>query len=117
MWDQENQICKGRIGKLTSPSSGAGVLTNEIFGSLAKGAYTLGKHGLSQAVRSSWAKRKARELSGKCIDQALDGFGKISGGKFDIQRQLAKLGEPYMRIPTRKKYNYCGHGTKLTERL
>ena len=67
---------------------GAGILSKEIFKGLAKGAYTLGKHGLSQAVRSSWAKRKARDRLGTYIDQALDDLSrKMSGGKFDIQRQ------------------------------
>ena len=56
---------------------------------------------------------KTRELSGKHIDQALDDLGrKMTGGKFDIQRQLAKLGELHMRTPTGKKYNYCGPGTE-----
>ena len=72
MWDQESQICSRKIGKRTGPSEGAGILAEEIAKGLAKGVYTLGKHGLSQAVRSQWAKKKARELSGKYIDQALD---------------------------------------------
>ena len=39
------------------------------------------------------------------------------GGAFDIQKHLSKLGELHMRTPTLKKYNYCGPGTKLEERL
>ena len=39
------------------------------------------------------------------------------GGNIDIQKQLSKLGELHMRTPTGKKYNYCGPGTKLEERL
>ena len=35
----------------------------------------------------------------------------------DIQKQLAKLGELHLRTPTGKKYNYCGPGTKLEDRL
>ena len=69
----------------------------------------MGKHGLSQAVTSDWAKRKARELSGKYIDMALNDLGKkMSGGKFEIQKELSKLGELHVRTPTGKKYNYCG---------
>ena len=41
----------------------------------------------------------------------------MSGGKLDIQKQLAKLDELRMRTPTGKKYNYCGAGTKLDEQL
>ena len=58
-------------------------------------------------VARPWAKEKARQLSGKYIDQALDDLSKNIVGKDrrDIQKQLAKLG------------NYCGTGTKLVERL
>ena len=42
----------------------------------------------------------------------------VHGKGIDVQKQLAKLGELYMRTPRRKKkYNYCGPGTKLEERL
>ena len=39
------------------------------------------------------------------------------GGGLDIQIQLANLGELHLRTPTGKKYNYCGPGTKLEDRL
>ena len=39
------------------------------------------------------------------------------GRGVDIQKHLSKLGELHMRTPTGKKYNYCGPGTKLEERL
>ena len=39
------------------------------------------------------------------------------GYGIDIQKHLSKLGELHMRTPTGKKYNYCGPGTKLEERL
>ena len=41
----------------------------------------------------------------------------LDGGALDIQKQLAKLGELHLRTPTGKKYNYCGPGTKLEDRL
>ena len=41
----------------------------------------------------------------------------LDGGAIDIQKQLAKLGELHLRTPTGKKYNLCGPGTKLEERL
>ena len=41
----------------------------------------------------------------------------LDGSGFDLQKQLSKLGELHMRTPTGKKYNYCGPGTKLEERL
>ena len=39
------------------------------------------------------------------------------GAGLDLQKHLSKLGELHMRTPTGKKYNYCGPGTKLDERL
>ena len=39
------------------------------------------------------------------------------GKGLDIQKHLSKLGEIHMRTPTMKKYNYCGPGTRLEERL
>ena len=39
------------------------------------------------------------------------------GRGLDLQKHLSKLGELHMRTPTMKKYNYCGPGTKLEERL
>ena len=41
----------------------------------------------------------------------------LDGSGIDIQKYLSKLGELHMRTPTLKKYNYCGPGTKLEERL
>ncbi|KAL9986004.1 hypothetical protein ACROYT_G000057 [Oculina patagonica] len=41
----------------------------------------------------------------------------MRGSGIDIQKHLSKLGELHMRTPTGKKYNYCGPGTKLEERL
>ena len=41
----------------------------------------------------------------------------LDGAGIDIQKHLSKLGELHMRTPTMKKYNYCGPGTKLEERL
>lgn len=48
---------------------------------------------------------------GKWIDR------KQHGSSVDIQKHLSKLGELHMRTPSGKKYNYCGPGTKLEERL
>ena len=41
----------------------------------------------------------------------------LDEGALDIQKQLAKLGELHLRTPKGKKYNYCGPGTKLEDRL
>ena len=132
MWYYEDKICQ-RVGKLTGPMRRAlgpaklnqinseahlscprrsphraGVLTDEIFKGLAKCTNNLGKYGLSQAIRSPWAKKQARQLSGKYIDRALGDLSrKMNGGALDIQKQLAKLGELHMRTPTGKKYIYC----------
>ena len=41
----------------------------------------------------------------------------LDGGSLDIQKHLSKLGELHLITPTGEKYNYCGPGTKLEERL
>ena len=41
----------------------------------------------------------------------------LDGAGLDIQKQLAKLGELHLRTPSGKKYDYCGPGTRLQERL
>ena len=41
----------------------------------------------------------------------------LDGSGLDIQKHLSKLGELHLRTPTGKKYNYCGPGTKLEDRL
>ena len=57
-----------------------------------------------------------------CVECGIENTRFISkkdlyGGALDIQSHLSKLGEIHMRTPTMKKYNYCGPGTKLEERL
>ena len=81
---------------------------------------------MSKAIKSDIAKQKIKGVANRYLDQALDSFTtdlskKLnplhSGGAVDIQKQLAKLGKLHLRTPTGKKYNYCGPGTKLGERL
>ena len=91
-----------------------------------KGLFNLGRLGLSKAIKSDFAKKKIKRMTGKYLDQMLDSVtGDLSkkldplhkGRGIDIQKHLAKLGELHMRTPAGKKYNYCGPGTKLEERL
>ena len=131
LWNHKDQICETKPGKLIEPSPAGGSLFNinnsHSFGEIAfkglanSGAY-LAKKGLASAVKSDFAKRKIKRVANKYLDQALDSFTsdlskKINGGAIDIQKHLSKLGELHMRTPTGKKYNYCGPGTKLEERL
>ena len=115
-----------------------GILNAGIYGARKAGA---------KAIKSDYAKRKIKDMSSKYIDQVLDSMTsdisrKIGSGidydmrmyagnriydptnplyqrgsAIDIQKHLSKLGELHMRTPTGKKYNYCGPGTKLEERL
>ena len=115
-------------------------------GLLNAGIYGARKAG-AKAIKSDYAKRKIKDMSSKYIDQVLDSVTsdisrKIGSGidydmrmyagdrihdptnpmyqrgsAIDIQKHLSKLGELHMRTPTGKKYNYCGPGTKLEERL
>ena len=63
-----------------------------------------------QALNQLWTKIRPKK---KCKTNRKD----LDGGSLDTQKQLAKLGELHLRTPAGKKYNYCGPGTKLEERL
>ena len=66
---------------------------------------------------ASWG-ALGRVLASQAYKGVKDNYGYYKSGKgFDIQKHLSKLGEIHMRTPTMKKYNYCGPGTKLEERL
>ena len=59
-----------------------------------------------------------RPLAGQAFKGVKDNVDYYRKGRgVDIQKHLSKLGELHMRTPTGKKYNYCGPGTKLEERL
>ena len=60
----------------------------------------------------------ARLLAGQAYKGVKDNVNHYKKGEgIDIQKHLSKLGELHMRTPTGKKYNYCGPGTKLEQRL
>ena len=66
---------------------------------------------------ASWG-ALGRVLASQAYKGIKDNYDYYKSGKgVDIQKHLSKLGELHMRTPTGKKYNYCGPGTKLEERL
>ena len=59
-----------------------------------------------------------RLLAGQAFKGVKDNIDYYKKGEgIDIQKHLSKLGELHMRTPTGKKYNYCGPGTRLEQRL
>ena len=66
----------------------------------------MGTRGLSQAVKSDFAKKKIKNVSNKYLDQAFDSFTSdlfrkidpVKGGAIDIQKLSSKLGEFHMRM-------------------
>ena len=66
---------------------------------------------------ASWG-ALGRVLASQAYKGVKDNYDYYKSGRgVDIQKHLSKLGELHMRTPTGKKYNYCGPGTKLEERL
>ena len=66
---------------------------------------------------ASWG-ALSRVLASQAYKGIKDNVNHYKSGKgLDIQKHLSKLGELHMRTPTGKKYNYCGPGTKLKQRL
>ena len=64
------------------------------------------------------AEKPLRNMAGNTLEKAASiGAKKIRGGRLDIQKALALLGELHLRtLPGLKKYNYCGPGTDLKRR-
>ena len=63
-------------------------------------------------------KNKSKFIKNQAYKGVKDNVNYYKKGEgIDIQKHLSKLGELHMRTPTGKKYNYCGPGTKLEQRL
>ena len=120
-------------------STGADLLIHHGIPWLGKKAVEMGRYYGSEALRNPKMQKKAIDYALDKLNpmiqnvgsQALDHLSTkirpkkkyktnrkdLDGGALDIQKHLSKLGEIHMRTPTMKKYNYCGPGTKLEERL
>ena len=120
-------------------STGADLLIHHGIPWLGKKAVEMGRYYGSEALRNPKMQKKAIDYALDKLNpmiqnvgsQALDQLSTkirpnkkyktdrkdLDGGSLDIQKHLSKLGELHMRTPTMKKYNYCGPGTKLEERL
>ena len=127
----------GLLGSVAS--TGADLLIHHGIPWLGKKAVEMGRYYGSEALRNPKMQKKAIDYALDKLNpmiqnvgsQALDQLSTkirpkkkyktnrkdLDGGALDIQKHLSKLGEIHMRTPTMKKYNYCGPGTKLEERL
>ena len=123
----------------TAASTGADLLIQHGIPLLGKKAVQMGRYYSSEAWRNPKLQKKAIDYALDKLNpmiqnvgsQALDQLStkirpkrkyktnrkNLDGTGIDIQKHLSKLGELHMRTPTMKKYNYCGPGTKLEERL
>ena len=123
----------------TVASTGADLFLTKGLPWLDKKAVELGRYYGSEALRNPKIQKKAVDYALDKLNpmihnvgsQALDQLStkirpkrnyktnikRLDGSGIDIQKHLSKLGELHMRTPTLKKYNYCGPGTKLEERL
>ena len=120
-------------------STSADMLIHHGIPWLGRKAVEMGRYYSSEALRDPKLQKKAIDYALDKLNpmiqnvgsQALDQLSTkirpkkkyktnrkdLDGGALDIQKHLSKLGEIHMRTPTMKKYNYCGPGTKLEERL
>ena len=123
----------------TLASTGTDMLIQHGIPWLGKKAVEMGRYYGSEALRNpklqkkalDYALEKATPFINKTGSEMLDQLSTkvrpnkkyvtdrkdLDGSGFDLQKQLTKLGELHMRTPKGKKYNYCGPGTKLEERL
>ena len=120
-------------------STGADLLIHHGIPWLGKKSFEMGRYYGSEALRNPKLQKKAIDYTLDKLNpmihnvgnQALDQLSTkirpnkryktdrkdLDGAGIDIQKHLAKFGELHMRTPTMKKYNYCGPGTKLEQRL
>ena len=120
-------------------STGADLLIHHGIPWLGKKAVEMGRYYGSEALRNPKMQKKAIDYALDKLNPMIHNVGSqalnqlstkirpnkkyktdrkdLDGGSLDIQKHLSKLGELHMRTPTMKKYNYCGPGTKLEERL
>ena len=123
----------------TLASTGTDMFLHHGIPWLGKKAVEMGRYYGSEALRNpklqkkalDYALEKATPFIKKTGSEMLDQLSTkvrpnkkyvtdrkdLDGGALDIQKHLSKLGELHMRTPSGKKYNYCGPGTKLEERL
>ena len=123
----------------TVASTGVDLLIQNGIPWLGHKAVEMGRYYGSEALRNPKLQKKAIDFALDKLNpmiqivgsQALDELStkirpqknyktnrkNLDGAGLDIQKHLSKLGELHMRTPTLKKYNYCGPGTKLEERL
>ena len=123
----------------TAASTGADLLIQHGISWLGKKAVQMGRYYSSEAWRNSKLQKKAIDYALDKLNPMIQNVGSqtldqlstkirpkrkyktnrknLDGTGIDIQKHLSKLGELHMRTPTMKKYNYCGPGTKLEERL
>ena len=123
----------------TVASTGADLLIHHGIPWLGHKAVEMGRYYGSEALRNQKIQKKAIDYALDKLKPMIQNVGSqalnqlstkirpnrkyktdrkdLDGGSLDIQKHLSKLGELHMRTPTMKKYNYCGPGTKLEERL
>ena len=120
-------------------STGADLLIHHGIPWLGKKSVEMGRYYGSEALRNPKLQKKAIDYALDKLNPMIQNVGSkslnqlstkirpnrkyktdrkdLDGGALDFQKHLSKLGEIHMRTPTMKKYNYCGPGTKLEERL
>ena len=108
------QICKKGKSKFIKSQQGGALARRKGPSTTDKIAYV---GSMFVNPTASWGALE-RVLASQAYKGVKDNYNHYKSGKgVDIQKHLSKLGEIHMRTPTMKKYNYCGPGTKLEERL
>ena len=82
LWDNKRQI-RQEQGKLAVPSQAGGEFAADLLRGATKGLFNLGRKGVSNAVKSNYAKQKIKDVANKYLDQALDSFTSDLSKKLD----------------------------------
>ena len=122
LWDNKGQI-RQEPGKLTEPSQAGGEFAAELLRGATKGLFNLGRKGVSNAVKSNYAKQKIKDVANKYLDQALDSFTSdlskkldpFSGKGIDIHKAILKVAPKKGFVMPGHKYT--GPGNPLEQQL
>ena len=105
------------------PSQAGGSFGAELLKSSMKGLVNLGRKGVSEAIKSDYAKQKIKNVANKYLDQALDSFSKdisdkldpFSGKGIDIHKAILKVAPKKGFVMP--GHNYTGPGNPLEQQL
>ena len=105
------------------PSQAGGEFGAELLKGVTKGLFNLGRKGVSNAVKSNFAKQTIKNVANKYLDQALDSFTSDLSKKLDpVSRGAIDIHKAILKVAPKKGFvmpghRYTGPGNPLEQQL